>query len=106
MIFELVAVGLPAWIDLSVAPGLGLDGVPTGDLERIVCLPVTERMQCSVQLVAERQMLRITARLDNAGQYAALNIGWHRSVATGDRSFAPGAPSEVSATWAYCVAWT
>lgn len=103
LVFELAAVSLPAWVDLSVFASTGSDGQPAGEPERIVC---GERMPCTVELAKHRRTLRITARPAEAGRFVALNIGWHRSVASKNSSFAPESPPEVSATWAFAVAWT
>lgn len=102
LVFELPAVSLPAWAELSILARIGPDGQPSGKSERIVCRPVTPRMPCSVELERDRRTLRITARPVQAGQFVALNMGWHRSVAaTG--SLAPDSPAEVSATWAFAL---
>jgi hypothetical protein len=105
LIFELAAVGLPAWVDVSMFASIGPDGQPAGEPERIVCLPVTERAPCSVDLVEDRRILQITVRPAEPGRFVALNMGWHRSVASPDESVDPEEP-DVSATWAFAVAWT
>jgi hypothetical protein len=106
LVFELTAVSLPAWVDVSLFASIGSDDQPAGEPERIVCVPVAERMPCSVDLARDQRTLQITVRPAGAGRFAALNMGWQRSVASEDRSLAPESPPDVSATWAFAVAWT